>query len=193
MKTKAQKTNERHERIWETWKDQRTAAAAPVSVANEASREAPQDWQTCPKCGAYADLSTHHGKACAAPEAPQEHFKHDACPECGAASLPAEKVPDQTLRGCPNCGHTWFEDLNSAPLEAPQDDDGKLSRYEWRQLAITRYETMERHRASAEGLAEALREVLGAYDDLESGNTITAFQTLTDAKAALAQWEKANQ
>jgi hypothetical protein len=37
-----------------------TAAAAP---------EAPQDWQTCPKCGAYADLSTHHGKACA--EAPQ--------------------------------------------------------------------------------------------------------------------------
>jgi hypothetical protein len=32
--------------------------------------EAPQDWQICPKCGAYADMSTHHGKACA--EAPQK-------------------------------------------------------------------------------------------------------------------------
>jgi hypothetical protein len=31
---------------------------------------------------------------------------------------PQEHVPDQTLRGCPNCGHTWFEDLNSAPLGA---------------------------------------------------------------------------
>lgn len=44
-----------------------------------------------------------------------EQFKHDVCPKCGADSVPAEHVPDQTLRGCPSCGETWFEDLSQPP------------------------------------------------------------------------------
>lgn len=43
-----------------------------------------------------------------------ERFEHEACPECGGPSVPAEKVPDQALRGCPRCGHTWFERANEA-------------------------------------------------------------------------------
>lgn len=42
-----------------------------------------------------------------------EHFEHDDCPECGEPSVPLEKVPDQSLRGCPDCGHAWFEDLHT--------------------------------------------------------------------------------
>lgn len=43
---------------------------------------------------------------------PAEHFAHDVCPECGAASAPFERVPDQALRGCEHCGHQWHEDLD---------------------------------------------------------------------------------
>ena len=38
-----------------------------------------------------------------------EHFDHENCPECGAKSVPAENVPDQALRGCPECMIVWFE------------------------------------------------------------------------------------
>jgi NADH pyrophosphatase NudC (nudix superfamily) len=44
-----------------------------------------------------------------------EHFQHDVCPCCGTKSVPAEKVPDQALRGCPKCEHVWYEDLDWAP------------------------------------------------------------------------------
>jgi hypothetical protein len=42
-----------------------------------------------------------------------EHFSHDQC--CGRASIPAEGVLDQILRGCEKCGRVWTEDLASAP------------------------------------------------------------------------------
>lgn len=41
-----------------------------------------------------------------------EEYEHDDCPECGTPSEPAEDVPDQALRGCPQCDHVWFEDLS---------------------------------------------------------------------------------
>lgn len=45
-----------------------------------------------------------------------ERFPHDQCPKCGAASVPFEGIPDQSLRGCPECEHSWFEDLNKPPI-----------------------------------------------------------------------------
>lgn len=45
----------------------------------------------------------------------KERFPHDVCPECGTPSVPLEKVPDQSLRGCPKCGEEWFEDLTKPP------------------------------------------------------------------------------
>lgn len=42
---------------------------------------------------------------------PEKHF-HDVCPKCGSPSVPAEKVPDQTLRGCLKCLETFTEDLD---------------------------------------------------------------------------------
>jgi hypothetical protein len=44
-----------------------------------------------------------------------ERFEHDVCPKCGAESQPAEDVPDQSFRDCPNCCHQWFEDLENPP------------------------------------------------------------------------------
>ncbi len=41
-----------------------------------------------------------------------EKFPHDVCPKCRAASVPAEAVPDQALRGCRECGNVWTENLN---------------------------------------------------------------------------------
>lgn len=48
-------------------------------------------------------------------DGPAEHFPHDVCPKCTTPSVPAEKVPDQALRGCPKCEHVWMEDLSQAP------------------------------------------------------------------------------
>jgi hypothetical protein len=42
----------------------------------------------------------------------KEHFPHDVCPGCGKPSIPLEGVPDQTGRGCGQCGREWFEDLS---------------------------------------------------------------------------------
>lgn len=39
-----------------------------------------------------------------------ENYGHDECPRCHIASVPAEGVPDQELRGCPRCHETWVED-----------------------------------------------------------------------------------
>ena len=47
----------------------------------------------------------------------KEHFPHDVCPECGAASVPLEGVPDQSGRGCPMCEMEWFEDLSKTPAK----------------------------------------------------------------------------
>jgi predicted nucleic acid-binding Zn-ribbon protein len=44
-----------------------------------------------------------------------EEFEHDDCPKCGTPSVPFEGVPNQSLRGCPNCGHDWWENLNELP------------------------------------------------------------------------------
>lgn len=44
-----------------------------------------------------------------------EHFDHDDCPECGTPSVPFEGVPDQQLRGCPNCEYEWWEDFSLPP------------------------------------------------------------------------------
>ena len=41
-----------------------------------------------------------------------EYFAHDVCPGCGRASLPLEGVPDQSGRGCGQCGREWVEDLD---------------------------------------------------------------------------------
>lgn len=46
-----------------------------------------------------------------------EHFEHDECANCRCASLPAENVPDQQLRVCPECGDDWWEDLNLPPYK----------------------------------------------------------------------------
>ena len=48
----------------------------------------------------------------------KEHFEHDDCCKCGIPSVPAEGVPDQTLRGCTKCGDVWFEDLGEPPYKA---------------------------------------------------------------------------
>lgn len=45
-------------------------------------------------------------------------YQHDACPYCYRPSEPAEGVPDQALRLCPSCEHTWFEDFESPPRPA---------------------------------------------------------------------------
>jgi Zn-finger nucleic acid-binding protein len=52
------------------------------------------------------------------PKPLKEAFPHDVCPECGAASVPVEKVPDQSFRGCPQCSHTWVEDLDRPATRA---------------------------------------------------------------------------
>jgi hypothetical protein len=67
-----------------------------------------------------------------------EHYPHDVCPKCSTASAPAEGVPDQTLRDCPNCGHMWMEDLDRPPrlprdetkdIAVMYDDDADDGRY----------------------------------------------------------------
>ena len=50
----------------------------------------------------------------------KEHFPHDFCPECGKLSIPLEGVPDQSGRGCGQCGREWFEDL-SRPAAGPSN------------------------------------------------------------------------
>ena len=47
-----------------------------------------------------------------------ENYEHDDCPKCGTPSVPYEGVPDQSFRGCENCGHEWFEDLTLPPYKA---------------------------------------------------------------------------
>lgn len=42
----------------------------------------------------------------------KEQFPHDVCPLCGWDTIPAEGVPDQTLRRCKSCSHDFFEDMN---------------------------------------------------------------------------------
>lgn len=59
----------------------------------------------------------------------QEHYKHDDCQNCGTPSVPAEDVPDQSLRGCPNCGRTWFEDLSSQPQRGADPNYDEESEY----------------------------------------------------------------
>jgi hypothetical protein len=44
-----------------------------------------------------------------------ERFPHDVCIKCRTKSVPAEAVPDQSLRVCTRCGDAWFEDLNEPP------------------------------------------------------------------------------
>jgi len=41
------------------------------------------------------------------------------CPECKemVASVPAESVLNQALRGCPECGAIWFIDLETLQEE----------------------------------------------------------------------------
>lgn len=56
-----------------------------------------------------------------------ETYEHDECPKCGTESVPAERVADQSLRGCPNCEHTWFEDLNRDPHKSPQHRRPRLN------------------------------------------------------------------
>lgn len=43
-----------------------------------------------------------------------EEYEHDACPACGAESLPAEGISDQSFRVCsePLCEKEFFEDLS---------------------------------------------------------------------------------
>ena len=50
-------------------------------------------------------------------KAVKEQFTHDVCSRCQTPSVPAESVPDQSLRNCPACGVSWFEDLSSPPLK----------------------------------------------------------------------------
>jgi len=42
----------------------------------------------------------------------KEYFPHDICPGCSKPSIPLEGVPDQSGRGCCQCGREWFEDLS---------------------------------------------------------------------------------
>ena len=42
----------------------------------------------------------------------KEYFPHDICPGCGKPSVPLEGVPDQSGRGCGQCGREWFEDMS---------------------------------------------------------------------------------
>jgi hypothetical protein len=42
----------------------------------------------------------------------KEYFPHDVCPGCGKPSVPLEGVPDQSGRGCGQCGREWFEDMS---------------------------------------------------------------------------------
>ena len=71
-----------------------------------------------------AQHRARHATTSTAPLSPvTERYEHDDCPKCGAdgkvvKSLPAERVPDQTLRVCPECGDDWFEDLNRSPYKA---------------------------------------------------------------------------
>lgn len=58
-------------------------------------------------------VKRHRRQECGLPMASNEHFDHEDCPECGSVSVPCEHIPDQTLRGCPKCEHTWFENLET--------------------------------------------------------------------------------
>jgi hypothetical protein len=49
-----------------------------------------------------------------------ETYAHDVCPVCGTASKPAEGVPDQFLRSCPECLEEWWEDPDQAPTTEPR-------------------------------------------------------------------------
>lgn len=43
-----------------------------------------------------------------------EHFDHTMeCPECGETvrTVPAEGVPDQTLRACPKCDAVFWQEI----------------------------------------------------------------------------------
>ncbi len=68
-----------------------------------------------------------------------------------------------TEHDCPTCGEhfsTCVCESQPAPNKAQHspDDDGKISRDDWRALAITRYADVERYRTHADKLAEALRK-----------------------------------
>ena len=58
-----------------------------------------------------------------APEAAtvKEYFPHDVCPGCGKPSVPLEGVPDQTGRGCGQCGREWFEDMSRPAATEPEN------------------------------------------------------------------------
>jgi hypothetical protein len=49
-----------------------------------------------------------------------EHFAHDVCPGCGNPSTPLEGVPDQSGRGCGQCGREWFEDLGLPAMKVSE-------------------------------------------------------------------------
>ena len=53
----------------------------------------------------------------------KEHFPHDVCPGCGKPSVPLEGVPDQTGRGCGQCGREWVEDLSRPATTEPDHED----------------------------------------------------------------------
>jgi Zn-finger nucleic acid-binding protein len=67
-----------------------------------------------------------------------EHYYHDACPKCGANSVPAEKVPDQALRGCPKCEYVWFENLDKPRYTFDDYRDAQLQAARRTQKKTTR-------------------------------------------------------
>jgi hypothetical protein len=81
--------------------------------------------------------------------------------------------------------------MRQTQLQIAHDLPLRPSEKKWANRLAMALGERDRNKAHAEALAEALSEMLGAYDDMDSGNTITAFQTLEDAKAALAKWQEA--
>jgi hypothetical protein len=67
------------------------------------------------------------------------------------------------------------------------DDDGKISRADWRELALSRYERMEHYRQHAERLAAIAQSVI---DEAKDGLDRSAWR-LQQSREALAQWEGA--
>lgn len=74
-------------------------------------------------------MSSTNSTSC--PKRVVEQVEHDDCPNCGTPSIPAEGVPDQSLRGCEDCGEMWFEDLNEPPRKAVKKARRKLSPWKW--------------------------------------------------------------
>jgi len=79
------------------------------------------------------------------------------------------------------------------------DDDGKISREDWRELALSRYANMERYRVHAERLADALRKAKGAlnfvygHHSFCEGQNRAVSEALRESVAALAAYEKEQQ